>query len=167
MANVSDKFSTWRIMNDSKKEVYARLAVLLALWLVSSSGVAQHTTPGGVWKTFNERTGEADGLVRITETAGELVGQVTAVFSPPADSPNPLCEECTGELKNKPVIGMTILRGLRWNGEEYSGGTILDPDNGKVYKCAMRLVDSGRKLEVRGYVGIALFGRTQVWERAE
>jgi len=154
-------------MHDRKREVALGLAVLLALWLVSSSSVAQQPTPVGVWKTFNERTGQADGLVRIVAAKGEFVGQVTAVFSPPADSPNPLCEDCPGELKNKPVVGMTILRGLRWNGERYSGGTILDPDNGKVYQCRMRLLDEGRKLEVRGYVGITLFGRTQIWERAQ
>src|SRR6202163_786297 len=110
MAKATDRFSTWRITHDRKREVALRLAALLALWLVSSSGVAQQATPVGVWKTFNERTGQADGLVRIVEAKSEFVVQVTEVFSPPSDSPNPLCEDCSGELKNKPVIGMAILR---------------------------------------------------------
>ena len=62
---------------------------------------------------------------------------------------------------------MKILRRLRWDGEQYSGGEILDPDDGKVYRCSMRLVDGGRKLEVRGFVGIPLLGRTQTWLRAD
>jgi uncharacterized protein (DUF2147 family) len=128
---------------------------------------AQTATPAGLWKTFSDRTGEADGLVRIVEVDGEFEGTVQKVFSPPAPSPNPLCEDCSGELKDKPVVGMRILRGLRREGEEFSGGEILDPDDGKVYRCRMRLVSGGRKLEVRGYIGIELFGRTQVWERQD
>ena len=105
--------------------------------------------------------------MRIVEVTGEFRGTVQAVFSPPAPSPNPFCEECSGELKNKPIVGMTILRGMRWDGEQYSGGEILGPDNGRFYRCTMRLADGGRKLEVRGFIGFALFGRTQTWERQE
>jgi uncharacterized protein (DUF2147 family) len=87
------------------------------------------------------------------------------VFSPPAASRDPRCEGCQGELKNQPVVGMTILRGLRWDGKQYAGGEILDPDDGKRYRCRMRLLDYGRLLEVRGYLGVPLLGRTQVWRR--
>lgn len=128
---------------------------------------AQAPTPAGLWKTFSDRTGQPDGLVRIVESNGEFEGTVHQVFSPPAPSPNPLCEECVGELRNKPLVGMKILRGLRRDAEEYSGGDILDPDDGKVYRCTMRLVDGGLRLEVRGFIGITLFGRTQVWERQD
>ena len=113
---------------------------------------------------MNEK-GEAEGLVRIIEVAGELRGTVEKVYSPPAPEPNPLCELCSGARRNQPVIGMQILSGLRWDGEQYSGGEILDPNNGKSYRCLMRVVDEGRKLEVRGYIGISLLGRTQVWLR--
>ena len=119
-----------------------------------------------MWKTVNEK-GEPEGLVRIIEVAGEFRGTVEKVYSPPAPDATPLCVPCTGELKDKPVIGLQILRGLRWDGEQYSGGEILDPNNGKSYRCLMRVVDGGRKLEVRGYVGISLLGRTQVWLRAD
>lgn len=103
--------------------------------------------------------------MRIEEVEGELRGRVVAVFSPPAPSSEPLCERCRGELKNQPVVGMQILRGLRWDGAEYSGGEILDPDNGTVYRCRIRVAAGGRKLEVRGYIGVPLIGRTQVWTR--
>ena len=144
-----------------------RLAILLLLGMLPWTALAQGATAAGLWTTFSDRSGQADGLVRIVEVDGELRGTVVAVFSPPAPSPAPLCEECSGELKNKPVIGMTILRGLRWDGAEYSGGEILDPDDGNVYRCSMRLSEDGRTLEVRGYIGIALFGRTQRWQRQQ
>jgi len=105
--------------------------------------------------------------VSVVEVDGEFEGSVQAVFSPPASSPNPRCEKCSGELRNAPIVGMKILRRLRWDGEQYSGGEILDPDDGRVYRCRMRLVDGGRKLEVRGFVGLPLFGRTQTWLRAD
>lgn len=144
-----------------------RIVPLLMMMIVSGAAPAQALTPAGLWKTFSDRTGEADGLVRIVEVGGEFEGTVQAVFSPPAPSPNPLCEECLGELKDRPVVGLKILRGLRHNGDQYSDGEILDPDDGIVYRCTARLVEGGRKLELRGYIGIALFGRTQVWLRQE
>lgn len=122
------------------------------------------TTPVGLWQTVNE-SGQREALVRITEVDGELRGHVVSVFSPPAPRANPLCEECPGELKNRPVVGLQILAGMRWDGERYSGGEILDPDNGRLYRCTLRLVDSGRQLQVRGFIGVSLFGRTQTWLR--
>ena len=136
----------------------------IALATVILLAAAQSSTPAGVWKTVNER-GEVEGLVRIVEVAGELRGTVEKVYSPPAPNPNPLCLDCSGERRNQPVIGMQILSGLRWDGEQYSGGEILDPNNGRSYRCLLRLTDDGRKLEVRGYIGISLLGRTQVWLR--
>ena len=136
----------------------------MASALLAFSAAAQAPTPVGLWETVNER-GETEGLVRIVEVAGELRGTVIAVFSPPAPSPNPVCDQCVGERHRKPVLGMEIMRGLRWDGEQYSGGEILDPDNGTVYRCRLRVVEGGAKLEVRGFIGVALLGRTQVWRR--
>jgi uncharacterized protein (DUF2147 family) len=140
----------------------ALIAIILSF---SNLACAQPSSLAGVWKTYGDRTGQADGLVRIVEANGEFQGTVEAVFSPPAPSPNPRCEACSGELRGKPVVGMTILRRLRWDGEQFSGGEILDPGNGKVYRCSAKLTDAGRKLEVRGFIGIPLLGRTQTWER--
>jgi uncharacterized protein (DUF2147 family) len=119
----------------------------------------------GRWRTFNERTGQAEGIVRVFEVSGEVRGTVERVFSPPAPSANPLCESCRGALKDQPVVGMTILSGVRRTGDGFSSGEILDPDNGQVYRCNIRLMEDGRMLEVRGYIGVPLFGRTQVWRR--
>ncbi len=139
-----------------------RIALAILTFGVATSAAAQ--SPVGLWKTVNEQ-GEPEGLVRIVEVAGERRGTVERVFSPPAPEPNPRCELCSGERRDQPVIGMQILSGLRWDGEQYSGGEILDPNNGESYRCLMRVVEGGRKLEVRGYIGISLLGRTQVWLR--
>jgi uncharacterized protein (DUF2147 family) len=139
-----------------------RIAIATVIFLISSSAGAQ--TAVGSWKTVNEH-GEPEGLVRIVEVAGELRGTVEKVYSPPAPEADPRCIECSGERKNQRVIGMQILSGMRWDGEQYSGGEILDPNNGRTYRCWLRVVDGGRKLEVRGYIGISLLGRTQVWLR--
>jgi uncharacterized protein (DUF2147 family) len=141
-----------------------KITLATAILLTACGAAAQSSTPAGLWQTVNEG-GQREALVRITEVEGELRGHVVTVFSPPAPSANPLCEECPGELKNKPVVGLQILSGMRWDGERYSGGEILDPDNGRFYSCTLRLVDEGRKLEVRGFIGISLFGRTQTWLR--
>ena len=106
-------------------------------------------------------------MVHIVEVNGEYIGTVVAVFSPPAPDARPLCELCLGELKDKPIVGMIILRGVRQSGDGYSAGRILDPDEGEVYRCRIAPLDGGRKLEVRGYVGIPLFGRSQTWVRKE
>lgn len=142
-----------------------KIAAVTVIFLAALDAVAQPATPAGLWQTVNER-GEREALVRIAEVAGELRGSVVQVFSPPAPSANPLCEACSGELKNKPIVGLEILRGLRWDGERYAGGEVLDPDEGRVYRCSLRLLEGGERLEVRGYVGISLFGRSQVWLRA-
>src|SRR5919109_3476045 len=135
-----------------------RITVATGILLAAIGVSAQPPAPVGLWQTVNE-SGQREALVRITEVDGELRGYVVTIFSPPAPSAKPLCEECPGELKNKPVVGLQILSGMRWDGERYSGGEILDPDNGRLYRCTLRLVDNGRQLEVRGFIGISLFGR--------
>jgi uncharacterized protein (DUF2147 family) len=141
-----------------------RLFVLVLVWCGLAWG--QASTPVGLWQTVSDRPGRPDGLVRIVEVE-EYIGTVVAVYSPPAPDAHPLCELCRGDLKNKPVVGMNILRGVRQTGNTFSTGEILDPDEGQVYKCRIALLDNGRKLEVRGYIGIPLFGRSQTWVRKE
>ena len=141
-----------------------KTTTVTVIFLAALDAVAQPAAPAGLWQTVNER-GEREALVRITEVAGELRGNVVEVYSPPAPSAQPLCEACSGALRNQPIVGMEILRGLRWDGEQYSGGEILDPDEGRAYRCTLRLLQGGERLEVRGYVGISLFGRSQVWLR--
>lgn len=137
-------------------------AVLLAL-AVGFVAMAAEPSPVGTWKTYDDKTGALHGLVQITETGGELRGQILKSYDP--EKPNPVCDHCDGDRRGKPVIGMIFLWGLRKEGEEYRGGYILDPDNGKVYRARLHLADQGQKLRVRGFIGISLLGRTQTWVR--
>lgn len=120
-------------------------------------------SPIGTWKTIDDETGEAKSHVEIYETSsGKLEGKVIKILTPGKEAAK--CENCSGDLKNRPIKGMVILRDLEKKGNEWKNGYILDPNNGKEYKSKMSLKDDNT-LEVRGYIGISLIGRTQTWER--
>lgn len=131
------------------------------------SASANEATPVGLWRTIDDKTGKEKSLVRITEVNGELRGTIEKLIREPNEDQNPVCEKCSGDKKGKPVLGMMILGGLKRDGKEWTGGEILDPNNGKTYKCKMSLDDGGKKLNVRGFIGVSLLGRTQVWLREE
>ncbi|MGX4642973.1 DUF2147 domain-containing protein [Massilia sp. SYSU DXS3249] len=138
---------------------------LLATMLLTSAAWAQNNSAVGLWKTIDDETGKPKALVRVTEENGALQGKIEKLFRGPNEDQNPKCTECTDSRKNQPIIGMTIVSGLKKEGDEYTGGEILDPAKGKVYKSKATLRDGGRKLEVRGYIGAPMFGRSQVWQR--
>jgi len=142
------------------------LSCVLAAGLVGVAA-AETDSPAGLWKTIDDKTGKERSLVRIVENNGIFEGKVEKIFEQSDDDPNHLCKKCEGERKDKPIIGMTFLWGLKKDGDQYGGGEILDPKNGKIYRAKMRLTEGGRKLEVRGYIGLSLFGRSQTWLRLE
>ena len=129
--------------------------------------VAIDSSPVGMWKTLDDKTGEARSLIKVWTEKGELLGRIEKLYQKPGENPNPLCDKCSDENKDKPIIGMKVMWGLKKDGDEWNGGHILDPDDGKIYKCKVQVVDGGKKLEVRGFIGFALIGRTQTWVRAE
>ena len=143
------------------------LAITLAAALLSSAARADNTSPVGLWKNIDDVSGKSRALIRITEANGTLEGTVEKVFPGPSEDQNPKCGECEGALKNAPIVGLEILSGLKKDGDGYAGGQILDPENGKVYSSSMQLIDGGRKLSVRGYIGISLLGRSQTWIRQD
>ena len=145
-----------------KKILSAAIAVSTLMY---STAWAQSTTPIGLWKSIDDNTGKPTAIVRITEIEGRLQGRIEKIIPEPGESANPVCGECTGELKDQPIVGMIILSKLRHIGNEYTEGQILDPDNGIFYRCTMRLLEGGNKLNIRDYFGFSLFGRTQVWLR--
>ena len=150
----------------SLRRVLAVAALFSMGALMSVSANAADASPVGLWQTIDDETGKVKSLVRITEVNGELQGKVEKVMSPPAKKPDPKCDDCEGERKGKPVIGMTIMWGLKKTGDsEWSGGQILDPANGKIYRSKVTLIEDGKKLQMRGYV--AVFYRTQIWVRQE
>jgi uncharacterized protein (DUF2147 family) len=124
-------------------------------------------SPVGLWRTIDDKTGKEKSLVRIVEANGELRATIEKLFREPHEEPNPNCDKCPGERKNKPVLGMMIMNGLKKSGSEYEGGEILDPANGKIYRVKMWTAENGKKLNVRGFIGVSLLGRTQVWIRED
>jgi uncharacterized protein (DUF2147 family) len=142
-----------------------KLLITLALAAAAGSALAQ-ATPVGLWKTIDDETKAEKSLVRITESGGVLSGRVEK-FLDPKTKADAVCEKCTDERAGKPVLGMTIIRGAKADGDRqhWEGGEILDPNNGKVYKLRLKPVDGGKALEVRGYIGP--FFRNQQWIRVE
>ena len=141
---------------------------LIALALAATAGAAlAQATPVGLWKTIDDETKTEKSQVRITESGGVLIGKIEKVADPTKQDSK--CELCSDDRKDKPVLGMTIIRNAKADADKarWEGGDILDPNNGKVYKLLLKPIDGGKKLEVRGFVGVALLGRTQTWLRIE
>lgn len=143
------------------------LSVALAALLSLPAAWAADASPVGLWKNIDDVTGKPKALIRISENKGELEGRIEQLFRPAGEDQNPKCVKCEGVLKDQPIVGMVFMSGLKKSGDEYNGGEILDPDNGKVYKSKLTLVDGGKKVNVRGYIGIPMLGRSQVWVRQE
>ena len=141
------------------------ITVACALALASLSAWAQ-STPVGLWKTIDDDGKTEKSLVRISETAGVLSGKIEKIFD--ASKQESTCDKCTDERKDKPLVGMAIIRNTKQSADDkaiWDGGDITDPDNGKVYKLRLKPLDGGKSLEVRGYIGP--FYRNQTWIRVE
>lgn len=125
------------------------------------------SAPVGRWKTVDDATNKVKSVVVIWEESGTLIGRIERLIEPDPQYPDPRCVRCEGDLKGRPVIGLRILWDLRKDGEQWSGGKVLDPNNGKTYRCFIAVEDGGKKLRVRGFIGFSLLGRTQYWLRDE
>jgi uncharacterized protein (DUF2147 family) len=137
---------------------FASLAVLSVLLVASVAGALE--SPVGKWKTVDEKTGKVVSQVEIYDQGGKLFGKITGLSEPNKENGEPkTCSKCTGADKDKPIVGLVIIRDLSPGDSSYKGGTIIDPDDGKVYKAEVWVEDG--KLKVRGYLG--LFYRTQTW----
>jgi uncharacterized protein (DUF2147 family) len=144
------------------------IVVAAAFFGAVSSVQAANPSPVGLWQTVDDHTGSATGtIVEISASGDELVGRIVKMAAKPGRPADPLCTECQGDLHNAHAIGLSIIKGMKPDGDEWDGGTILDPDSGSTYSCSLRLTDKGTRLVVRGYIGISLFGRSQTWIRAE
>jgi uncharacterized protein (DUF2147 family) len=136
--------------------------------LLALAGVAHaQMSPVGLWKTIDDDTKKEKSLVRIKEANGVYSGTIEKLLDP-ATKQDAVCDKCSDDRKDKPVLGMTILRNLKQSADDktvYDGGDIVDPNNGKVYRTRLKPVEDGKKLEMRGYIGP--FYRTQVWVRVE
>jgi uncharacterized protein (DUF2147 family) len=154
----------------SPMKYFMWLVVLLPAISAPLSAVAQArpppekaASPVGLWETIDDKTGKATAVVEIFEKEQKLFGRIEQILS--GEDPKSVCVACTDDRKNQPIIGMIIIRSVKFSGPEYSGGDILDPDSGSVYRCKMHLEKNGSELIVRGYIGLSLFGRSQTWHR--
>ena len=132
---------------------------ILTLAMLMLIGAAQAQTIVGKWKTIDDETGKERSIVNIYQEGDKYYGKIEQIFRDAGEDPNPMCTECTGDKKGKPIIGMQIIDGLRKKGKEFKDGKILDPENGKTYDCKIWVQDG--KLKVRGY--LYFFYRTQTW----
>ncbi|HIP47778.1 MAG TPA: DUF2147 domain-containing protein [Lutibacter sp.] len=137
-----------------------KLKLLLIAIILPLISFSQNVT--GRWKTIDDVTGNEKSYVEIYEQDGKIYAKILQLLTPGDE--DKVCEQCEGDNKDKPVKGMIVIDGLSKDGKEWNGGTILDPKNGKVYKCYITL-ENDDKLKIRGYIGFSLLGRTQYWYR--
>ncbi len=142
-----------------------RVALMCALIAVSSHSFANaNNSPVGYWQTIDDVSGKAKSIVQISELPDHsLEGKVVKLYT----DPNKVCVACKGDKKDKPILGMVIMQGLKQVTDTpnlWSSGKILDPKNGKTYQCDIKISSDNKELNVRGYIGLSLFGRTQTWK---
>ena len=141
--------------------------VAAAFALAPTLAMAQ-ASPAGLWKTIDDKTKKERSLVRITEAGGVFIGRIEKRLDPAAKA-DATCDKCTDDRKDKPIDGLEIIRGVKRADSDnlWDAGNILDPEEGKTYRVRLQLADDGKRLEVRGYIGTPLLGRTQNWIRVE
>lgn len=147
-----------------------KVLLCIVFTLVFSTAFAQQSlTPVGKWLTIDDKTGQPRSIVQIWLDQGQLEGKIIKVYYRPGEGPTDVCKKCTDPAhKDKLILGMTIL----WSMHEQTpnrwvGGYILDPDNGKIYRCQIILQPNNQDLVVHGYIGIPLLGRSQNWIRVD
>lgn len=148
-----------------RKQLGLPMAVIVAGALAGLVCPASAQTPSaaGAWRTIDDKTGLPRSTVIISEQNGVYRGVVTKGL--PGEQAGKVCDKCTGALANAPLIGLPLLTGLKRDGLSYSGGSLVDPDSGSVYNAKMTLSPDGQTLDVRGFIGVSLFGRSQTWIR--
>jgi uncharacterized protein (DUF2147 family) len=132
---------------------------------LAAGRLSAQSTPAGRWQAISDVDGKPSAIIEIHEVDGQFVGTIIGLFS--ASDSAEVCDRCGGERRGQRILGLQILSGMRRDGDEWGGGSILDPETGRVYRANMHLENGGKQLVVRGYIGFAIFGRSQVWLRVE
>jgi uncharacterized protein (DUF2147 family) len=145
------------------------LLTSLSVLLITTLSYAGDLSAVGYWNTVDDKTGKILSVVQIyQEENGSIAGKIYHIYSIEGQKPTDVCKECDGVLKDKPILGMKIIYDMGQDSPtEWVGGRVLDPKSGKVYRGKMTLIANGCKLNLRGYVGIPLFGRTETWLRTK
>jgi uncharacterized protein (DUF2147 family) len=146
------------------KNIYK--ALYLLIFVITIDVFASDNSVIGFWKTIDDKDQSIRSVVEIFEKDAKIYGKIVKIFPHEGNKPN--CDQCKDEFKDQPILGMEFMWDLKKNtSTKYDGGKILDPQNGSIYKSKIELIDDGKKLNVRGYIGISLFGRSQEWLRTE
>ena len=118
----------------------------------------------GKWRVIDDESGKAVSVIGIFESLGKIYVRIVELLNP--RDKNKTCVNCSGEDRNKPILGLLVIKGLKKNGTEYDDGQILDPKHGRLYRCYISS-EGPDKLKVRGFIGVSLIGRTQYWHRVK
>jgi uncharacterized protein (DUF2147 family) len=148
----------------SRRKLLQSAIVALALPVLGSTVSAAPPPPTGYWTTIDDDGKTKKAVVLIEAEGDKLAGKLVHVFDP--TKRNEKCDKCEGPLHNAPIVGLRFMWNLRQDGNEWSGGSVIDPTSGKTYRCFIEPIDGGKRLKVRGYLGLSLLGRTQYWVKA-
>lgn len=141
------------------------ILILTSICIFANKSLTQNSMIVGKWVTFNEKTNKPSSIIQMSRRNGLVEGKIIKIFSNSGEKKRKFCHLCRDERKGRPILGLTIIKHMKCDRGSCHDGDILDPRNGKVYHAKMRLIDGGRYLKVRGYIGIPLFGRSVTWAR--
>ncbi|HEY7986935.1 MAG TPA: DUF2147 domain-containing protein [Methylophilaceae bacterium] len=144
-------------------------SILSALSFIFSSHLAWAGDMTGLWEEYDDDTGKVNALIRINKTAdGTYEGMVEKVLVKTANNGEAVCSKCAGDLHNRPILGLRILKGMKRKSDNvFDSGEVLDPDDGRVYPCRIEVMDDGNSLQVTGYLALAWVGQSEIWVRAK